>query len=398
MVKIDGEQYKVLADDFEPCKDLDGTFGWKPETKTGQIINATNTYNGYLDNLDILAPFSGDLVSSGKNLFDGVVLPAMVPSNIDGYTTYTIAHNVAGLWNFKGKSNTQYTITIEAKGDIANSGVAILQFLYSDGTNSVYDLGELGGANVWAKRVYTSGINKTIVGFGETYSDPGITYIKKDSLQIEEGTVATAYELFRGLQTIPIGAGNIIGKIKDRIYLNTGKNLLLNSRLVISQANIGNGAILQLAVELIKGQTYTLSYGSTDIIVNPEGWPQFIIWQNTWGNSNVNLFPLELKTNTFTLSTDSGIYVLTIYNHMYSIAGTMTNIQLELGTVATPFEPFNSTDYGHVFKEQNIDGTTVLSTPIVTDLGQVKTFYPQTNLSLTSGAMTATYKVNDLDI
>ena len=401
MVKIDGEQYKVYADNFEPVKDLDGIFGWKPETKSGQIINATNTYNDYLDNLNILAPFGGDLVSSGKNLFDVNKFVTLIETydtsatiiTVDGRRCIKFTNSRMYHKNFIGMginfiTNTQYTFTFSAKSFVTKmvDNQLFSGFIYSDENyliKNVANTGEIYNATsaVFVQKTMVTLINKTVSQIAFSYGNSEIWLIDLNSIQLELGTVATAYEPFRGIQTIPIGMGNFIGAIADRIYWESGtakkeQNIYkwtigveLGDLYAIWNPNVSNADYMQFyVVASALPKPPKLGLLDTDINVISSGiflaTPRSPIWAL---DKNVMIF------------VNSGNLGLTIQKSL--IQPYYTNNWV----VALK-------DY---FKAYPVDVWYPIATPVTTDLGRVKTFYPQTNLSLTSGSVAATYKIND---
>lgn len=133
--------------------------------------------------------------SVGENLFDNKVYGKMSDGgNIDGRDVYKLTHESAQIWSFKGKPNTQYTITFEYKKDSTSTGSTQLEFLYSDGTKSLIQV--LNNV-AWAKVTSASNVGKTLIGLRQTYVNIGITYFDKNTFMLNEGSVAKAYTPYK---------------------------------------------------------------------------------------------------------------------------------------------------------------------------------------------------------
>lgn len=92
------------------------------------------------------------------------------------------------------KPNTQYTFSFIAKqsipADATELGNPAFRFIYTDGnvTDSEFP------TQVYQKYTIVSQANKTIKGVYIFYKNDYLFHIKKDSMQLEEGTQATEYE------------------------------------------------------------------------------------------------------------------------------------------------------------------------------------------------------------
>lgn len=129
-------------------------------------------------------------------------------------------------------------------------------------------------------------------------------------------------------------AGTIdINRAVDSIQIG-GRNLILNSSLTKVSAIVASAANKELAVDLIEGETYTLSYTQTDLVVT-NNYPQFFIWKlNDWSNLQ-SLGNISANSRTFTWSKPTGAYILSVYNHTYPQGGMIKELQLERGNKAT---------------------------------------------------------------
>lgn len=113
-----------------------------------------------------------------------------------------------------------------------------------------------------------------------------------------------------------------------------GRNLIPNSANIDVVNIIGQGANRTITVDLVKGDTYTLSYKSTTLTVAND-YPQFYIWKlNDWTNLQ-SLGTIENKSRTFVWNRPTGAYTFTVYNHNYAQGGSIVELKLEKGTKAT---------------------------------------------------------------
>ena len=86
------------------------------------------------------------------------------------------------------KENTQYTISFDIKPSTGNANINVY---YKDGTIGK-NLGAPLTINKWQRVVYTTSAQKTVDAISPGYYS-GASYIDLNSMQIEEGTVATDY-------------------------------------------------------------------------------------------------------------------------------------------------------------------------------------------------------------
>lgn len=147
----------------------------------------------------------GELKSVGKNLWgskkaaEDVVKAVNNPSY--AYLTQKDGRNVlawAGNSTYmnvtifdKFKPNTQYTISVYARSENISTRGGYFIIEYSDGSITEFYTTD----NTWQLIKTTSTNGKSIKRFYANYgSSTAITYYDYDTLQLEEGTVATPYE------------------------------------------------------------------------------------------------------------------------------------------------------------------------------------------------------------
>lgn len=113
-----------------------------------------------------------------------------------------------------------------------------------------------------------------------------------------------------------------------------GRNLIPNSASITVANSIGQAANRTITVDLIQGETYTLSYKSTNLFVAND-YPQFYVWVlNDWTNLQ-SLGTIAAKSRTFVWNKPTGAYTLTVYNHNFPQGGSIIELKLEKGTKAT---------------------------------------------------------------
>lgn len=114
------------------------------------------------------------------------------------------------------EENTRYTFSLTAKtdGNAGTSGAGpMFRFLYSDGTNYAFMIPN--STTEYADFKWTSGANKTVVGFQITYGGNGdnIWYFK--DIQMEEGTEKTKY--IQHITAVDNIARADIGELESRV-------------------------------------------------------------------------------------------------------------------------------------------------------------------------------------
>lgn len=149
----------------------------------------------------------GNPEQSGKNIFDYQaafeIAQAIEPAGVsmvtkDGrYCMYftSLVHSPNDPFPITFKSNTQYTINYDYYQETnATSGAGQgFQITYTD--NSIaYALPSEGVYNTWATRTFTTAAGKTVREIHYMFANDIRTYLDVNTMQIEEGTIATSFE------------------------------------------------------------------------------------------------------------------------------------------------------------------------------------------------------------
>jgi hypothetical protein len=173
-------------------------------------------YNHYIDGLQGVG--SNKIVSTGKNICGSRWLAERIVAvvansnycyigNIDGRDCLVLTGNAytSGKVVFdKFKPNTQYTISYDSRLNNANNAIYIT-FKYTDGSfnENFYDI-----STVWGSYSMVSELGKTIESISLQWSTIGTIFYDINTLQIEEGAVATPYEPYQSselITTMPTG-------------------------------------------------------------------------------------------------------------------------------------------------------------------------------------------------
>ena len=140
----------------------------------------------------------------------------------------------------------------------------------------------------------------------------------------------TVIQYFKDHQ-MDLAIGQKVKLIKD---IGSNRNIIKGSKKIDVKAIKGSGANLIISVDLINGETYTLSYESTDLIIS-DGYPKFYIWEYFNWSKLQNLGDISAKSRTFKCTLPTGRYTFTVYNHDYPQGGTISKLKLEKGNKAT---------------------------------------------------------------
>lgn len=111
------------------------------------------------------------------------------------------------------KENTQYTFQAEMCSDGGQD--YYFYWLYSDGTSSV--ITNAGAKNNYTKIVSKSNENKTVIGVNLSFYSQTKVYVKKGTIQLEQGSTATSYVPHQSQTfTFPLSTGQ---KLMEGDYL-----------------------------------------------------------------------------------------------------------------------------------------------------------------------------------
>ncbi len=287
-------------------------------------------------------------INLGKNLFDGNYENAFIGGTSGNTFTYASNTRTAIV---KVKPNTTYTIT---KYDNNGRGNRFSIFEYPTILTTTTDMGAssklFSNSNVFTATVTTSSTGNYLYVYvtNDTSNIP--------NLQIEKGSKATSYVPYK----TPIELCKI-GNYKDFIKKGIGKNLFgfnisaidktetyrvnVNQRLAIEGTNnpneckftFGSGSYCRGYFEIdgIDGTLpYTLSF---NIKENTSSYTPFYTIDTT--NSTNNKLVFYINGNNGSTSGNTGQYFI------------LTNIQLELGSQSTFFEPYGTNDKWLLHKE-----------------------------------------------
>lgn len=187
---------------------------------------------------------NGDLISRGKNLYganqfyEKLLTYNTLPANIskvtkDGrecirlcnHSVFSSGANIKMYADGLFKPNTRYTVTYQClQACVENGGTTYVGLLigvrYTDGTT--YSK-EDKLRDIWTTVSYTTAANKTIEYIVYFYGTGGTpTYLDVNTLQIEEGITATAFEP-DVRTTIPLPKLSKVGTVADSFAPMTGK-------------------------------------------------------------------------------------------------------------------------------------------------------------------------------
>lgn len=294
----------------------------------------------------------------GKNKFNpDEFISSMSPNISVTKTTYkneqalyvNASNSTKMTYNLSCKENTRYTFSFSVAGAGSNTtGDGYLLFEYSDGTSSTYKpINNL--TENYKELVYISDANKTIVGISfQFYSVANKKYYFKN-IMFSEGTTAIPYEDYTGA-TYPINLGSMelckIGDYQDYIAKSTGKNLLNNNN--IQDAYQTTATVLPTGFNATGGWYVSYPFNFND--------GTYTINYNFESKSGTALsltgrIRLEYDDNTYssyyevpyTFNTDKKIKNILFYiGQGGTISVDFTNVQLNKGSTALPYEPYGT--------------------------------------------------------
>lgn len=302
---------------------------------------------------------SGDneIKVEGKNLYDNTkdinpVYTASIATALENYKNNGMyAYGYA--YNNEIRSNAQYftsitpcesgvTYTIKNKTEnpsiaIADRNISSIYFIDNNGNI-------ISSSSSWIYTPYTHTATAE-----EKYIVCGINKLFKNDIQIERGTETTSLSLYQIPQTLPLNLGDLeyckIGDYEDEFVIPSGKNLIIDKLL---NANINsNGVIGSLTnndlyiAKIISGETYTIT--SDDSV-----WAFYTDYPQM-SSTSYNSQRYVGQNKTFIAPIDGYIAFRATSNYKYA--------QLEEGTEATPYEPYNN---GKWYLKKNV-GKVVLN-------------------------------------
>lgn len=195
-------------------------------------------------------PYVSDLTAvkvsrCGKNLFDNNKLSEWGLTLSDGKYTGNVSKLNSKTLFSSFKSNTRYTISVKASNLSKSSATLLIIINYTDGTTQT-----VIRVNSTTEKVYsfTSTANKSISNITSIYYD--VDTINIAYIQIEEGTIATEYEPYKGADYTPTADGTVEGVTS--LYPNTTLTTDTNGVLIDCEYNMDiNKAFAELQQAII---------------------------------------------------------------------------------------------------------------------------------------------------
>lgn len=361
----------------------------------GDNIDTYDTQSGdyILVNIDAplgaemsLTQLDGNATQTSKNLFD----PSNLPSSWSATAVATISLSL--------QPNTTYTFSSTIpKNTFGNADM----FFYASGTTP-----STSNEGVWSgqSRTLTTGPtgNNLIVGYR---SQAGSAITRDDyTYQLEKGATATSFEGFSPTPSTPVPIETVTG---GQTVSVVGKNLFTND--IYNQLDLTGNAQLQ------SDGYYKIEFPSNRTIMEGEFQPntQYTISASAYGGASGNNGVLGFNYTDGTSET-KGINQTTAYNYtITSTAGKtiknikitygsqkttyIKNLQLELGSTATAYEPYQGQSY-EVNLGKNLfdkDNATTINNLYIDSAGAVATgdgnrftyveLNPNTTYTLTQG-------------
>ena len=169
-----------------------------------------------------------------------------------------------------------------------------------------------------------------------------------------DGAESTAKKLVVGIEPVQEGIGDpspdnvrlITGWTGAKVT-RTGKNLYAGTKSKLEHIIYGgrdNDTVRYDEDWSLKPGTYTLSLGFSEMTEHPSMFVSYLL-NGTWHNTN------EGKVDSFSFTLPEGYTQLNIWAY----AGTFTrivNIQIELGSTATDYEPYQGETYSITFPSE----------------------------------------------
>ena len=251
------------------------------------------------------------------------------------------------------KPNTSYTISFTP---ISVDNDVVVHFL------GVYNVHDKLNTKV-TKTITTDENGQFNTGYGIWINGQNTTFVVKD-IQIEEGTVATSYQPYHGQITHNGDAPVVFAESerqKSKNLFNSAMvpiqsdsleyNIETNTFIYTITATIessGTGFVI-LKYGKLKPGTYTMSFNTTSTIGNTA--PVIVAKLNEYDNFSSSIATKNIIDGyvylTFTITEETNIGLAWYYKAGW-IAGdaapgvkTLTNLQLEEGSVATAYQPYN---------------------------------------------------------
>lgn len=210
------------------------------------------------------------------------------------------------------KENTQYTIQLNTILVGNNSDIA---FVYSDGSSKTITSGKT--STDFIKITATSEKNKTLTGLRVScFSWSQYWYIEKDSIQLEEGTVATEYQAHQSQQfTFPLAEGQRLMKgdylADDGIHHKSGRYVFTGDEVNVVKKWEEDADDIFFFPGLVQYQEDTLNLQLVGCKCNKYECTHYDGGKGSiWGEKSTNrdLFAITYK-NSLTNTRNSGVLI-----------------------------------------------------------------------------------------
>lgn len=292
----------------------------------------------------------------GKNLFDinnavRITRATSTEIPLDETPTITIENNgfVLGtpyhlyftdyMIPFAGQTNTQYTLSVKQMAGVDEVGIA---FIYSDETVSRIRYRD----TTLTYRTYTSDANKTVVGFALDYGNGSQTLTLQD-IQIELGTAATSFEpYYFGLytdgtvETINVHGKNLFDVAHSRVavagVLQADGSYYLAQAVSIGIWTPGN----RVPFSGKPGVQYTLSAKIKNTVADSSITLGFAYSDNTWEEGAPRGDFQDYTEVSVTSDPNKTVIAFGALYHGGTDDIFLKDLQIELGTTATEYEPY----------------------------------------------------------
>lgn len=293
MIGADGKKIVPVYGDSRPVevrKNNVRIAGWVPSSKSGESVEFADTYN---HEAEVLVSGKSEQAQTvqGKNLLDANIFanealtygaPGVIANIVvdEGRNCLKVRANTASLTtpmnlNIIFKADTQYAFKMDMKATSTLAWSAALYIYYTDG--SILGLARhYSTGGIWGTVSLVSTAGKTIshisLGCVNTNNEIYASLFDLNSLQIEEGATATAYEPFVPDSPSPdypspvnsAGECNLVSRGKNLLYiphrLTTGATIVSEDDEYIVTKGINNvGGGLAIPCPPLKTNTdYTL--------------------------------------------------------------------------------------------------------------------------------------------
>ena len=291
---------------------------------------------------------AGKNLASAKQVYG--ILDTYEEIEKDGKQCVRFRANQTGEYTgIKFKDNTRYTITMDAlveyypSYNTYASHSIFFKFYYTDGTSSANF--HAAPSDGWVHLSTTSQVNKTIRAIGAYSTEYRLrTYIDINTFQIEEGTQATSYEPYRG-QTIPI-TFPIVGKNKFNPNCNwtVGKIYRYFQFTEVETLYSISFTLKDSTIDLSNVSFGFTLYKPTDAAEANKGY-YWAIEKGTIKGTKTNV--VNYASAGFTDNKGKLCKYLFIYpntDDAYNKLMDAYDIQIELGSTATTYEPYSSSN------------------------------------------------------